>query len=165
MASGKGYDLPPVDIFAAGIILFMMIAGHPPFRKAESSDSWYKFIAAKRSDMFWQYHNSAKEKTFGPGFYSQDLQTLLTGIYEPDPTKRYKIAQIKSSKWFNGPVADDAAILKEFAKYNEGLTAYMLEEKEERRQERLEKLKQEKTVVASGAFQGFKAYRGASVSY
>ncbi len=164
MAAGKGYDLPPVDIFACGIILFMMIAGHPPFRKAESSDSWYKFIAGKKSDMFWQYHNSAKEKAFGPNFYSEDLQNLLSGIYEPEPTKRYKISHIKATKWYNGPVADDSAVIKEFNKYTEGLTAYMLEEKEERRQEKLEKLKETKNVVGTGAFQGFRAYRAALVS-
>ena len=152
MTSGKGYDLPPVDIFAAGIILFMMIGAFPPFRRAISSDSWYKYFAGKKPDLFWQLQNSSREKKLGPGFFSEDLQTLLTGMFEPDPTKRYKIDQIKSSRWFNGPVADDAAILKEFEKYTEGLTAFMLEEKEDRRQERLEKLKQEKT---SGSFQGF----------
>jgi len=40
----KPYDGKSIDIFAAGIILFVMVARHPPFNKAVANDQFYKFI-------------------------------------------------------------------------------------------------------------------------
>lgn len=48
------YDGKKNDIFAAGIILFMMLTARPPFRTAKKDDSYYKLIIGKRADLFWQ---------------------------------------------------------------------------------------------------------------
>jgi serine/threonine protein kinase len=34
----KSYDGIKIDIFSAGVILFIMFAGSPPFRRAASND-------------------------------------------------------------------------------------------------------------------------------
>lgn len=34
----------PVDIFACGVILFIIVAGHPPFNQAEPDDNHYRFL-------------------------------------------------------------------------------------------------------------------------
>ena len=140
-----------------------MIAAHPSFKTADSYDAWFKFISSGRIDLFWENHKAAKTKAFGPDFYKEDLKTLLTGMFEPDPSKRYKIIDVKESKWYNGPVASEPTILKEFSLYQEELAAYMLEEKEDRRKVKLEKLKEKQTAYGVGVTQGFKAYRGAEV--
>lgn len=50
----KPYSGPGVDFFAAGIILFIMKVGRPPFGQADPyKDEHYKMIAAKRFDLFW----------------------------------------------------------------------------------------------------------------
>jgi len=41
----QGYDGALVDVFAAGIILFITYAGHPPFRQALPNDEHYSMIA------------------------------------------------------------------------------------------------------------------------
>lgn len=40
----KSYDGRRTDIFAAGVILFIMYAGNPPFEKATLTDPYYKLI-------------------------------------------------------------------------------------------------------------------------
>lgn len=50
---GKPYTGESVDLFAAGIILFIMISQRPPFTSADPEDPHYKFIATGRSDIFW----------------------------------------------------------------------------------------------------------------
>lgn len=42
-----------VDIFCAGIILFIMAAQRPPFECATIDDPHYRLIAGGRQDIFW----------------------------------------------------------------------------------------------------------------
>ena len=166
MKTSRGYDLEPVDVFACGLILFLMYAGHPPFRKATQTDSWYKFFAAKKPDLFWSYHDSAKEKTHGPGFYTEDFKTLCSNIFVADPAKRFTIKNIKESSWYKGEVADDETVAKEFARYKSQLNDYFQAEKEERKKEKMKHIQESQENAAGqgqGAFNGFKAYRDVSM--
>ena len=45
---GQEYDGVKVDIFAAAIILFIMVSAHPPFNVAKKNDAFYKMIAANK---------------------------------------------------------------------------------------------------------------------
>jgi serine/threonine protein kinase len=63
-----------VDIFAAGIILFIMFAGSPPFSKAVPGDAYYKLIATGKNDVFWKFH--AKHKG-NPNFFSPEFRFNL----------------------------------------------------------------------------------------
>lgn len=51
---GIPYDGKMDDLFAAGIILFMMLTARPPFRTSMRDDPYYKLIVGKRLDLFWQ---------------------------------------------------------------------------------------------------------------
>lgn len=53
-----------VDLFAAGIILFILVAQHPPFTTAEATrDAYYKCLASNRADLFWKAHCKKKPNT------------------------------------------------------------------------------------------------------
>lgn len=58
-----------VDLFAAGIILFIMYAGSPPFVKAEPKDGYYKFLCTSKNEVFWTAHSRGKR----PGFFSTEF--------------------------------------------------------------------------------------------
>jgi len=47
------YQGPVVDLFALGVILFIMRTGHPPFGIASDDDNYYKMLAMNRPDLFW----------------------------------------------------------------------------------------------------------------
>jgi serine/threonine protein kinase len=49
----REYDGEKVDIFALGVILFIMHAGHPPFNAAIPQDQFYVSLASKNFEMFW----------------------------------------------------------------------------------------------------------------
>lgn len=51
---GQPYDGKNNDLFAAGIILFMMLTARPPFRTAQREDPYYKLLVGKRADLFWE---------------------------------------------------------------------------------------------------------------
>jgi len=50
------YYAKNVDLFAAAIILFVMVTQRSPFGTATPTDKFYKCLAANRADLFWKGH-------------------------------------------------------------------------------------------------------------
>lgn len=75
---GKAYSGQCVDLFAAGIILFIMVARHPPFNQATPNDAHYKTISANRLDLFWKLHT--RNKPTGLEFFSEEFRDLITQL-------------------------------------------------------------------------------------
>jgi serine/threonine protein kinase len=99
----KPYIGSSVDLFACGIILFIMFTQHPPFTKAEPNDPFYRLLCANRADLFWKAHS--KNKPNGADFFSEDFKNLITSMLQFDPSHRLTMAEVKAHPWFNGPVS------------------------------------------------------------
>lgn len=106
----KGYQSPEIvlgreytklcDIFACGVILFVMLTGYPPFETANArTDKWYKKIAAKKYNKFWQRHA-------GCGIEDEELQDLICGMLTYQPNERLTLQQVKESSWFNDEILE-----------------------------------------------------------
>ena len=52
----RPYSGQQVDMFAAGVILFYLVAGHQPFYSAEFTDPYYKALIMNKSSQFWDLH-------------------------------------------------------------------------------------------------------------
>lgn len=94
------YSGQTVDLFAAGIILFIMVTQHPPFAMATPKDPHYKTISANRVDLFWKLHS--RNKPGGLEFFSTEFRDLITSMLSFDPTHRPSLAEIKEHPWFTG---------------------------------------------------------------
>lgn len=64
----RPYSGEAVDLFALSIVLFIMIAGTPPFSEATKTEFYYKLIINNKWEMFWKYHS--KGKPSGSNFFS-----------------------------------------------------------------------------------------------
>jgi serine/threonine protein kinase len=78
----KHYVGTQVDVFAAGVILFIMYSGSPPFERAVPNDTYYKLIKDKNFTTFWNAHSKRRP----PGFYPDDLKDLLNGMFAYNPS-------------------------------------------------------------------------------
>jgi serine/threonine protein kinase len=95
MFAGKGYEGVKTDIWAAGIILFIMVAGFPPFTMPSMQDWWFNKLASKKAHLFWQAHcRNAK--------FSDAFKDLIEKILCVDPSSRATISDIAAHPWFLG---------------------------------------------------------------
>jgi serine/threonine protein kinase len=93
----KPYSGASVDLFATGIILFIMYTQHPPFTRAEPSDPFYRLLCANRADLFWKAHS--KNKPNGADFFSEEFKALINSMLSFDPAQRPSMEDIKSHPW------------------------------------------------------------------
>lgn len=115
-----------VDLFAVGIILFIMVTQHPPFAMATPKDPHYKTISANRADLFWKLHS--RNKPGGMGFFSEDFVDLITSMLSFDPIQRPSLAEIKSHPWYNGPVPSEDDVKIEFKERKQRLEEENMQE-------------------------------------
>lgn len=105
----KGHS---VDIFAAGIILFIMVTVHPPFDVAHPSDLIYKYLAANRADKFWEKHSINKQN--GDAFISPQLKQLIQSMLQLDPIHRPSLLEILYHPWMQGPLPAEEEAIKDY---------------------------------------------------
>ena len=94
----RAYTGMAVDVYASGVILFILISGHPPCRRGILGDYHYKMFCHSR-DSFWKVQGKNKP----PNFYSSEFKELMNSMLEYDSSKRFGISEIKASAWYNGP--------------------------------------------------------------
>lgn len=95
--AGQVYSGEKVDLFAVGVLLFTMLAQHPPFRKAVITDPFYKLFC-QQNDLFWVKMGTNKPS----GVFSAEFKLLINRLLAYDPAKRPTIAEIKASPWCVG---------------------------------------------------------------
>ena len=105
----KPYEGAVVDIFACGVILFIMKSGHPPFGAAKKTDPYYK-LWLKKHKKFWKFH----EKSLGKGYYSDDFKALLDKMFEFEKEDRLTAEEIIESDYMQGDCYSKSEILEQF---------------------------------------------------
>jgi len=108
----RGYQAPELlknqkytnacDVFSMGVVLFILLAGYPPFEAAHKTDKWYKPIAQGDYSKFWHVHRGAK--------ISDDAKDLMEKMLHYRPSKRAKVMDILEHKWFKGDVLKDSEL-------------------------------------------------------
>lgn len=81
----KGYDGAKADIWACGVILYVLLAGYLPFQDKNLMDMYKKICKA---ELKW------------PSWFSSDVQKLLRRILDPNPSTRISISEVMENPWF-----------------------------------------------------------------
>lgn len=117
----KKYEGKSVDIFASGVILFIMYAGNPPFEKATPTDPYYKILKEKKYDIFWKAHSRKRPV----GFFSESFKDLFQRLVAFDPAERPRIEEIAAHPWIKESVCTHGEIKEEFAQRQKKLDAVL----------------------------------------
>ena len=110
----RGYQSPEIilckpntsgcDIFACGVLLFLLLTGCQPFQNASVDDRWYGNIARGKVKKFWKQHRGCGLKP-----YAIDLVTRMLAF---DPNQRITLDGIKKHPWYNEEIIESAKDLK-----------------------------------------------------
>jgi len=104
----KKYD-HTADIWACGIIAFIMIAGFPPLQQATENDWWFHKLKIKRHNLFWAAHERTAK-------FSTDAKDFIVSILQAKPSERLTCQGMRQHKWFQGPVYSDTEAAQQLKK-------------------------------------------------
>ena len=91
------YDGQLADAWSIGVILFLMVAGGPPFERADCTCGWYSILLRREGHAgFFALH-----RKFGSVF-SPELQDLLTQLLQFDPGSRLSVERMQQHPWLAG---------------------------------------------------------------
>lgn len=88
---GKQYSGLKVDLFSAGVILFILIRGIFPFKEARKEEFFYNLLATEKYNEYW-------EKVQG-NYLSVECRDLIQKLFSYDPEKRPTIEELKNHPW------------------------------------------------------------------
>ena len=113
MEQGKYMGIQ-ADLFAAGVILFVIYTGTPPFISTKNTDKIYKLIRDKNFTKFWSLHEKKKPL----GFYPDALKRLLNSFFSAEIDRRPTLETLKEDEWLNEDQALQDDIIEDLrAKY------------------------------------------------
>jgi len=86
------------DIFGAGVVLFIMYNGTPPFLSTKPHDRIYKLIKEKNFQKFWALH----EKNKPAGYYPDSFKRLMNSFFSAEADRRPSFESLDNDEWMRG---------------------------------------------------------------
>uniref|UniRef100_S4RU32 SNF-related serine/threonine-protein kinase n=1 Tax=Petromyzon marinus TaxID=7757 RepID=S4RU32_PETMA len=91
---GDEYDAPAVDIWSLGVILYMLVCGHPPFQEANDSETLTMIMDCKYTV---------------PAHISRECKDLIARMLQRDPRRRASLQEMEGHPWLCGVDPSPAA--------------------------------------------------------
>jgi len=109
--SSESYSGTKVDMFACGVLLFIMIFGNIPFKQSSATDILYRHFCDEKPERYWKkiekHFNNSNE-------FPSDFKAMLNGLFMVDPVRRFSANELLESDWMKGET------------YNEEELAYIM---------------------------------------
>ena len=101
----ENFDGFAIDMWAAGVILYIMLTGFPPYDQASRTDQRFELIVTGRL--------VKQLKSWGINL-SKEAGELLQSMLQLNPKDRLTLAQVMSHPWVTNPDVDVPARVEPF---------------------------------------------------
>lgn len=108
----KGYDKENADLWAVGVLVFILACQKPPFMRADMTDPHYKLFQIRNND-YWT-RMKPKNKSL-----SAEFQKFINYMLAEEPSLRLSIVKIRKHGWYNLEDPNSQELHDFFAKVRE----------------------------------------------
>ena len=102
------YSCAQSDLWAAGVVLFTMVSGHPPFSAPAKEDFYFQRLQY-RPEEFWSIMDSKRDSPTSPEF-----KDLIEKLLRFDPDERPCLSDLMSHKWLSTEKAPEPSVSDDF---------------------------------------------------
>ncbi|CAK66241.1 unnamed protein product (macronuclear) [Paramecium tetraurelia] len=82
-------NLQECDIHSLGVLYFILLFGHPPFKQANKSSVYYRLIIENRWEEFWLHFQRRRTQQIPP-----HCLELIQGMIQNNPKNRFTLDEI-----------------------------------------------------------------------
>lgn len=107
------YSPRGVDLYASGMVLFIMKTGVSPFDFPSEMDPLYRYIAADNFKKFWKKHS--KKLNDELDIFDDEFKDLITGILKYNPEDRITMEEMLAHPWMQGETATSEELKEELS--------------------------------------------------
>ena len=130
------YSGPAVDLFACSIVLFILVSGNLPFKKAVIDDPFYKLLCANKQDLFWGPHEKRRSDA-GDKKFSPEFKSFMNTMLALDPAVRLTLPEIKAHPWYKGDIVSIKDLKGEFEERKVRVDQNLQERKKAKQEEKI----------------------------
>ena len=116
----NGYNGLSTDVFALGVLLFILVVGKFPFIGSSQNDCHYKLITTNKLNLFWR--TRVRDKKLNSSL-SNEFKQLVESMLASNAIDRPSLSEIRKSDWLNQKLISKSEFEKEFIRREEVLVS------------------------------------------